>query len=155
MFDKDITVINRYIDKTTRKPKYKLSYIHGFWSSNDGISISGTNLIKADRLSAKILMSESGYQKPKEFQIAQDKLIAEEVNESDTNILNNQTVDRLVAKETGWTLKNNDYLVKGIVNEFTTIQELLENYQEVMKITDIAIKDYGSQDMWHWAIIGE
>ena len=127
MFDKDITVINKYVDKETKTPKYEVSYIHGFWSSDDGISISGTQIRKADGMIARILMSEPNYQKPEDFKINQ----------------------------TGWTLQNDDYLVKGKVENFTTIPKLLEDYQEVMKITKIGIKDYGSEDMWHWAITGE
>ena len=126
MFNKDITVINRYVDET-RATKYKVSYIHGFWSSNDGVSISGTNLVKVDGLSARILMSEPNYQNPKEF----------------------------LESQKGWTLKNDDYLVKGIISDFTTITDLIANTPDVMKIKNIAIKDYGSEDMWHWAITGE
>lgn len=125
MFNKDITIINKYIDKE-HKPQYKVSYIKGFWSSNDGISISGTQLTKADGLIARILMSEESYQKPEDFK----------------------------KNQTGWTLQNDDYLVKGKVENFTTITKLLEDYQEVIKITNIATKDYGSEDMWHWAITG-
>lgn len=126
MFNKDITIINKYIDKETRKPNYKVSHIKGFWSSNDGISINGTQLTKADGLIARILMSEEGYQNPEDFK----------------------------ENQTGWTLQNDDYLVKGKVENFTTITKLLEDYQEVIKITNIATKDYGSEDMWHWAITG-
>ena len=126
MFDKDITVINSYFDRTTRMTKYKVSYVKGFWSSNNGISINGTMLTKNDGLSARILMSEEGYQKPSDF----------------------------IENQTGWTLQNDDYLVKGKVENFTTITNLLENYQNVMKITNIATKDYGSEDMWHWSITG-
>ena len=125
MFNKDITVINKYIDEE-RKAKYKVSHIKGFWSSNDGISISGTQLTKTDGLNARILMTEKKYQKPEEFK----------------------------KEQTGWTLKNDDYLVKGIVRDFTTITKLLEDYQEVIKINNIATKDYGSEDMWHWSITG-
>lgn len=126
MFNKDITIINKYIDKETRTPKYKVSHIKGFWSSNDGISINGTQLTKADGLIARILMKEEGYQKLEDFK----------------------------KNQTGWTLQNDDYLVKGKVENFTTITKLLEDYQEVIKITNIATKDYGSEDMWHWAITG-
>lgn len=127
MFDKDITIINKYIDKETHKSQYKVSHVKGFWSSNDGISINGTQLTKNDELSARILMSEKGYQKPNEFE----------------------------KNPTGFTLKNDDYLVKGIVENFTTTTDLLENYQDVIKITKIGTKDYGSEDMWHWVITGE
>lgn len=128
MFDKDITVINQYIDENHKKA-YKVSYVKGFWSSNDGVSINGTQLTKNGGLSARILINDNRneeYQKPEEFKKEQKT----------------------------WTLQNDDYLVKGIVEDFTTITKLLENYQEVIKITNVAIKDYGSRDMWHFAVIG-
>ena len=128
MFDKDITIVNQYIDSSHKKA-YKVSYVKGFWSSNDGISINGTQLTKNNGLSAKILINDSRnktYQKPEEFKREQET----------------------------WTLQNDDYLVKGKVEDFTSITKLLNDYQEVMKITNIAIKDYGSEDMWHWAITG-
>lgn len=126
MFDKDITVINKYFSKADRTTKYKVSYVKGFWGSSDGISINGTQLAKNDGLVARILMSQENYQEPKEF----------------------------LKEQKGWTLQNDDYLVKGKVEDFTTITEVLENYKDVMKITSIATKDYGSKDMWHWAITG-
>lgn len=128
MFDKDITIINKYVDKE-HKTQYKVSYVKGFWSSNDGISISGTQLTKNDGLSARILMNDSRnakYQSPEEFRREQKT----------------------------WTLQNDDYLVKGKVENFTTITQLLENYKDVIKITNIATKDYGSEDMWHFAVTG-
>lgn len=123
MFDKDITVVNRYID-ANRNTQYKATCVKGFWSSNNGIAINGTDLVKADGLISRILMNQEGYQSPKEFE----------------------------QNQTGWTLKKDDYLVKGQV-EFTNINDMLDNY-ETMKITNIATKDYGSEDMWHWAITG-
>lgn len=128
MFDKDISVINKYIDKE-HKTQYKVSFVKGFWSSNDGISINGTQLTKNDGLSARILINDGRneiYQKPDDFKKEQKT----------------------------WTLQNDDYLVKGKVENFTTITKLLEDYQEVIKITNIATKDYGSENMWHWAITG-
>ena len=128
IFDKDMTIINQYVDNNHKK-EYKVSYVKGFWSSNDGVSINGTRLTKTDGLSARILINDSRnakYQKPEDFKKEQKT----------------------------WTLQNNDYLIKGKVDNFTTITKLLEDYQEVMKITNIAIKDYGSEDMWHFAITG-
>lgn len=128
LFDKDITIINKYIDKE-HKTQYKVSYVKGFWISNDGISINGTQITKADGLSARILIYDSRneeYQKPKDFE----------------------------KKQKTWTLKPDDYLVKGIVENFTTITKLLDDYQEVIKITNIATRDYGSEDMQHFVITG-
>lgn len=129
LFNKDITVINKYFNKENKKTEYKVSYVKGFWSSSNGISISGTQLTKTDGLSARILMNDSRnetYQKSKEFE-------------------KNQLT---------WTLQPDDYLIKGIVKDFTTIAKLVEDYQEVIKITNIAIKDYGSEDMKHFVITG-
>ena len=130
LFDKDITVINKYYDKIAKKTEYKASYVKGFWSADDSMSISGTHLIKNDKTIVRILINDSrneAYQEPIEFK------------------RNAKT----------WTLQNDDYLVKGIVEEFTTIANVLDSYRDVMKITNIETKDYGSEDMQHWAIMGE
>lgn len=126
VFDKDITVINKYFNKSTKLNEYKVHHLKGFWSSNSGISISDTQLVKSDGLIVRILMSERGYVNPKSF-----------AGEDDT-----------------WTLQNGDYLVKGIVDNVDTITTILDDY-ECLKITNIAIKDYGSDDMQHFAITGE
>ncbi len=124
MFDKDLTIVNKVFDKKTRENTYKISHVHGFWSSSEGISISGTNLVKNDGFKALILMSEEGYVNPNEF------------------------------NGDGWTLRNDDYIVKGIVENVFTISNLKDNY-ECMKITNVAVKDYGSLDMQHFEISGE
>lgn len=130
MFNKDITIINKYIDKD-RKPQYKVSYIKGFWSSSKGISINGVLLQSNDNLRAVILMNEENqdkqsYQKPKEFE----------------------------KEQRGWTLKKDDYLVKGIVEKFTTITKLCEDYRDTMKITKVSVNDFGSEDMWNFEVTG-
>lgn len=126
MFDKDITVINQIFNKEKRINEYKISYIHGFWASDDGVNINGTQLVKSDSTIVLILMSEPKYQNPKEFK----------------------------RKPQGWTLKNDDYLVKGIVKDFTSITKLLEDYTDVIKITKISENDFGSKYMWNWDITG-
>lgn len=130
LFDKDITIINKYFDRTAKTTKYKVSYVKGFWSSSDGVYVKGTQLVKADGAMVKVLMNDSRnkiYQKPEDFK----------------------------SDQMTWTLQNDDYLIKGKVTNFTTITKVLEDYKETMKITKIATKDYGSEDMWHWAITGE
>lgn len=127
LFDKDITVINKWFNPDIKKNEYKIYHLKGFWSSNEGISISNTNLVKNDGLIARILMSESGYVKAKEFK----------------------------GNENTWTLQNDDYLVKGILKEAPlTITAIKENY-DCMKIIDFSPKDYGSENMWHFEIKGE
>lgn len=127
MFNQDLTIVNKWFNKETKKDEYKIHHLKGFFSSSQSVSVSNTNLIKNDGFIARILMSESGYKTPKEFQ-------------------NNPV---------GWTLQNDDYIVKGIVNEVSTIAKLKEDYQECMKITNVAIKDYSSNSMKHYAISGE
>ncbi len=130
MFDKDITVINKWFNKISKMNEYKIHHVKGFWSSNIGISISDTQLVKSDGLIVRILMSENpGYVNSKEYQ----KLTT----------INNE-----------WTLQNDDYLVKGIVDNVDTITTILDNY-ECLKITNVAIKDYGSEEMQHFAVSGE
>lgn len=127
MFNQDLTIVNKWFNKNTKQKEYKTHSLKGFWSSSQGVTISNTNLIKNDGFIARILMSEKGYQTPKEFQ------------------------DNPV----GWTLQNDDYIVKGITNSVSTISKLKEDYQECMKITNVAIKDYSSDVMKHFAISGE
>lgn len=126
MFNQDLTIVNKWFNKNTKRNEYKVSHVKGFYSSNNGISINGTDLVKLDGFIARILMSEEGYQTPKEFQ--------------------NSPI--------GWTLQNDDYIIKGIVNTVNKVSELKDNY-ECMKITKIAIKDYGSIDMQHYEISGD
>ncbi len=124
MFNQDLTIVNKWYNKDTKKNEYKVYPVKGFFSSYNGISISGTDLIKQDGFVAYILMSEEGYQTPKEFQL----------------------------NPTGWTLQNDDYIVKGIIGNISSVSEI---ELEKMKITNVAIKDYGSSDMQHYAIKGE
>lgn len=120
MFDKDLTIINKY------NGGYVKNTVKGFYNSNQGMSINGVDLIKSDGYSVRILMSEVGYVKPNDY------------------------------VGVGWTLRPDDYIVKGIVTEtsidsITTIQD---NY-ECMKITSVHVNDYGSLDMQHFKVIGQ
>lgn len=126
MFTKNITIINKYDNPDTKEMEYKLHTVKGFWSSNQGIRIANTQLISERNLVVRILLSESGYVSPKAYG----------------------------GVDGSWTLQNDDYLVKGILTEIDSINDILDSY-ECMKITDVAIKDYGSSDMQHFAITGE
>lgn len=127
MFNKDITIINKWFNKETKNDEYKISHVKGFWSSNEGISISGTQLIKNDGVIVRILMSEQDYHSPKEFK----------------------------ENGIGWTLQNDDYIVKGLIDKVDTLTKLKSEYDDVMKITKVSVKDYGSTDMQHYEVSGE
>ncbi len=141
MFDKDITIINKYfvqeqvgtetvnnVEKPIYKKvmKYKVSHIKGFWSSNESITINGVDLIGSKRTTVRVLYSEPGYVEPSSY------------------------------NGTGWTLRNDDYVVKGglDISSVSSITNVLNNH-ECLKITDVSVKDYGSSDMWHYKISGE
>lgn len=119
MFDKDITIVNKIYDSKTHKSTYKLSYVKGFWSSSKGVSINGVDLVPSNGFTCRILMSERGYVKPELF------------------------------KGNGWTLRNDDYAIKGRVAKFDPSAP-----GESFKITSVAVKDYGSSSMQHFEISG-
>lgn len=124
MFDKDITIINKYVENNIKK--YNVSHIKGFWSSNESISINDVDLVGSKRTIVRVLYSETGYVSPASY------------------------------SGTGWTLKNDDYVIKGglDISSVSSITSILDNY-ECLKITDVSVKDYGSSDMWHFEISGE
>ena len=125
MFNQDLTIVNKWFNKTTKKPEYVATHVTGFYSSNNGIGINGVDLVKNDGFIARILMSVEGYQSPSTFQ----------------------------DNPTGWTLQKDDYIVKGIVSNITSLDDL--DNTEHFKITNYSIKDYGSTDMQHYEISGE
>jgi len=130
MFDQDITVINKIYDKQTHSNSYRCTSIKGFWSSNTGISISNIDLVKNDGYKCYILKSVEGYVEPKVFK--------EETTED-------------ISYE-GWTLRNDDFIVKGIVESITKIADL--DAYEHMQITNVSEKDYGSIQMQHFEVSG-
>lgn len=131
MFQQDLTIINKWFNKTTKAYEYKTKNIKGFFSSKKSISINNTILTSNDGFIARILMSNTGYKTPKEYQA-------------------------LTSTGTYWTLQNDDYIVKGTVTgTITKIADIESSYNEVMKITNVEIKDYSSSDMQHYAISGE
>ena len=124
---KDITVVNKLYNKENKDFEYKINYIKAFWSSQNNIGISNTNLVTKDVLKV-FIFDYTNYLSPKDFQ-------------------NNYSDGK-------WTLQNDDYLVKGIVDNIASIADLKEKY-ECMKITGIANKDYGTIKMQHFEVSGE
>lgn len=126
MFNQDITIINKKYD-SDGVLSYVATPIKGFWSSHNGITINNTDLVKTSGVIVRILFSEEGYITPEEFQEG----------------------------TTGWTLQKDDYMVKGLVEETIDSITPIQDGYECMKITNIAIKDYGSSDMQHFEVSGE
>ena len=118
---KDITIVNKYQDQ------YKLTHKKAFWSSNDGISILNTILVKKDGIKVIIFWDQlENYVSPEDYEKTGN----------------------------GWTLRNDDYIIKGIVSSVNSIAEIKSKY-ECIKIINVANKDYGSLDMQHFEINGE
>ena len=131
MFTQDISIVNKKFNTTTKLEEYNVQNIKGFWSSKLGITIGDTQIKTSDGVNVRILMSEEGYTTPALYQA-------------------------LTTVSTEWTLQNDDYIVKGIVTDaVTSLTTLKQTYQECMKITNIAIKDYSSTNMKHYAVRGE
>lgn len=123
---KRITIINKWFNTTTKKNEYRLNTIIGFYESAKSINIQDTSLINSDEFFCAIPMSTYGYQTPDAFQ---------------TN-------------PTGWTLQKDDYIVKGKITTITSINDVLEN-NECMKITKVAVCDFGSPNMQHYEVWGK
>lgn len=119
MFNQPITIINRLHNPTTHAVTYKTSHVSGFFSSGKAISLSGVDLVANKTLTCRILMSEPGYVRPEEY------------------------------NGEGWTLKTDDYIVKGHINEFDP-----RTPGESLKIRSVYIKDYGSPQMQHFEVNG-
>lgn len=55
-----------------------------------------------------------------------------------------------------WTLKTDDYIVKGVAEEeitlVFTITRLKEKYPDVLRITSVDFMDFGTPRLHHWQI---
>ena len=60
MFNQDITIAHKVI--TNHTPTYVLYHVKGFWSSGEGVSISGTDLVKNDNTIVRILYKDNLFQ---------------------------------------------------------------------------------------------
>ena len=68
MFNQDITIAHKEVLNHT--PTYTLYHVKGFWSSGEGVSISGTDLVKNDSTIVRIL-----YIKNKPFLVEEDDYV--------------------------------------------------------------------------------
>ena len=125
---KRLTIINKWFNTTTKKNEYKTSIVSGFYESNKSISVADNTLLtEGNGFFCAIPLDTAGYQTPKEYE----------------------------QNPVGWTLKNDDYIVNGIVSEeFTSINNILDNY-ECMKITKVAKYGFGSSRMQHFEVWGQ
>lgn len=54
----------------------------------------------------------------------------------------------------GWTLRDGDIVVKGLVSKAITGRSDLSGYMDVFTIRSVDTKDFGSPEMQHWEVAG-
>lgn len=123
----DCTVFNRVYDPKTRTDRWQVTQIHGvFWENRKSSNVIASGMKEADSVLIFIPFSVPDYRKPKEFE----------------------------ADSSGWTLRPEDYVVKGLVEYTGPILELTKRFDDVIMITSVDTMDYGSPDMQHWEVSG-
>lgn len=145
----DATLFNYFKDKETGKVTYRKTYLRGvFWDDVKQSNVIKSGLATVESVLICIPFSVNAdnkqYKSPKEYQ----KLTDEEKDNAFTFIANSQ-----------------DMIVKGIVDyeidntSSKTISEglmyLRNNYDNVMTISVVDEKDFGSEAMRHWELGGK
>lgn len=125
-----MSVFNKFTNPATKEVKFTKHYIDNvFWDDSTGINRNqGSNSDdKVNVYIPKLQNDLSEYKTPKEY--AKDGI--------------------------GWTLENDNFIIKGQVeeNEVSGIKELSK--YEVFTITLVDNKDFGSPNMQHFEIRGK
>lgn len=127
----DMTIYNKYFDKSTRTDKYKRFNINNvFWDNVEGSSRVRSGLEQADKVLVLIPMEScpnGAYFEPKEFLGAE-------------NTFTFQIGDRIVKNAIDFDIKDRP-------------NDLDRNYT-AYTISSIDLKDFGSKSMQHWEIRG-
>ena len=128
----DITIYNRYFDKTTRLDKYQRTILYGvFWDERKAVNRLQSGLEGADKVTIIIpftVATDKKYAPPKEFEKLEDKA--------------------------GYfTLQEGDRVVKGAIDfEITGKVSDLDKEVEAFTIISVDTKDFGSFHMRHWEV---
>lgn len=123
----DCTVFNRLYDPATRQDTWKATQLQGvFWENRKAANVIKSGMKEADSVLIFIPFSMTGYQPPKEFK----------------------------RDPVGWTLRPEDWIVKGHVEYEGPITGLADRFDNVVAITSVDTMDYGSPDMQHWEVSG-
>lgn len=128
MTNTEMSVFNKYTDSFTKDIVYKKHVINKvFWDDSKGVNLN-RGYDNADEVNVFVPKEQndmSEYVKPKHY------------------------------NGIGWTLKEGDFIIKGLVteNEVSGIKDL-SNY-EAFVITMVDDKDFGTEDMHHFEIRGK
>lgn len=128
----DITIYNKFFDKTSRMDKYQRTILKGvFFDNKKAVNRIQSGMENADEAMIVIpfsVTSNRSYKKLMEFQ-------------------------NLTDKSNYFTLQEGDRVVKGAINFEITgkLSELDKNY-DAYTITSVDTKDFGSIRMRHWEV---
>lgn len=114
MFRQAITIYNRYENPDTGMDDYKRTVIdHAHWEATEGVNVGGINFTTANTISVVIPLKTGGYVEPSKY------------------------------VGVGWTLKENDYIVRGKIDKEIKRYADLEDESLKMVISSYEINDYG------------
>lgn len=124
----NMSVFNKHTDSFTKQVTYKRHIIdHVFWDNSKGVNLN-RGYDNDDKVNVYIPKDEndmSEYVEPKQY------------------------------NGNGWTLKNGDFIIRGLVAEeqVSGIKDL--SAYETFVITMVDDKDFGSENMHHFEIKGK
>lgn len=131
----DVTIYNKYLDKSTRLDIYKRTVVHDvFWDEKKAYNRLQSGLESADQVLLLIpfdYSSNSEYLSPIEFEKLEDK----------TSYFTLQIGDRIVKGEI-------DFEITGKVSD-------LDKLYDAFTITSVDTKDFGSPHMRHFEVGGK
>ena len=127
MFNQKVTVYNRYEDPVTKQDIFKRTVIdRAHWEAVEGITLGNMNISTSNTITVVIPLKQDGY-------VPQGEFVG-----------------------TGWTLKENDYIVKGESTKEITSFADLHKTDFVMVITSFEINDYAKIDrLNNYTIVGK
>lgn len=113
MFKQSITIYNRYKNPVTKMDNFKRTVLNNtHWESTQGVTVGGINLTTSNSISVVIPLSTDGYTDPSNY------------------------------NGEGWTLSENDYIVKGKVDKEITSYADLKEFDMKMVISSYEVNDY-------------
>lgn len=132
----DITIYNKYYDRTICTDQYKRTVIHGVnWHGGQKVTVGDNGLMSADAYTVRIPLSSAS--SGKEF------ILPEEFAKLDDTALNGF-----------WTLQNGDLILRGIGEEIIQPKEITEK-SECFIVTGWSDNRRGSVNMQHWKVEGK
>lgn len=132
MFRDEMTLFNKYYDRSLEHDVYLRSYVNGVsWQGSQEVSVTDRGLLINDYT---------------------DVYIPTSVNVSNKIYLQPTDWDKSIDKANHFTFKPDDIIIKGTIDYFitTTTRELFEMYNEVLTV--LSVVDFTDTDIPHWKL---